>query len=66
MRDQLSEAIRPITESPLSLSEQRQILNKMYALAMSNIPDNETDNFTARMISPVYLALAEMLEKLPH
>lgn len=65
MRDQLSEAIRPITESPLSLSEQRQILNKMYALAMSNIPDNETDNFTARMISPVYLALAEMLEKLP-
>lgn len=65
MRDQLSEAIRPITESPLSLSEQRQILNKMYALAMSNIPDNETDNFTARMITPVYLALAEMLEKLP-
>jgi hypothetical protein len=37
-------AITPIVESPLSLQEQRMALHEMFALAMSNIPENETDN----------------------
>jgi hypothetical protein len=35
----------------------------MFALAMSNIPENETDNFTAKL-APAYLALCQLLENL--
>jgi hypothetical protein len=31
-------------------------LHEMFAL-MSNIPENETDNFTAKKLAPAYLAL---------
>jgi hypothetical protein len=64
MNEKIQNIIRPITESQLSLSEQRLILNQMFALAVSNIPDNETENFTAKKMSPVFLALSEFLENL--
>jgi hypothetical protein len=38
-------------------------LHEMFALAMSNIPENETDNFTAKL-APAYLALCQLLENL--
>ncbi|MEO8534263.1 MAG: hypothetical protein ABI441_10945 [Flavobacterium sp.] len=60
----LQNAISPILESPLSLREQRLILNQMFALAVSNISENETDNFTAKKLMPVYLAISEVLENL--
>nr|WP_315245184.1 hypothetical protein [uncultured Flavobacterium sp.] len=62
MNENLLTLIRPITENPLSLKEQRLILNQMFALAVSNIPDNETDNFTAKKMMPVFLSLSEFLE----
>jgi hypothetical protein len=34
-------------------------LHEMFALAMSNIPENETDNFTAKKLAPAYLALCQ-------
>jgi hypothetical protein len=54
----LTQAITPIVESQLSLQEQRMALHEMFALAMSNIPENETDNFTAKL-APAYLALCQ-------
>lgn len=54
-------AIRPLLESELSLKKLRIGLNEMFALAVSNAPENETENFTAKKITPVYLALSEML-----
>jgi hypothetical protein len=38
-------------------------LHEMFALAMSNIPENETDNFTAKKLAPAYL-LCQLLENL--
>jgi hypothetical protein len=52
-------SITPIVESQLSLQEQRMALHEMFALAMSNIPENETDNFTAKL-APAYLALCQL------
>jgi len=62
MNEKIQNIIRPITENQLSLSEQRLILNQMFALAVSNIPENETENFTAKKLMPVFLALSELLE----
>ncbi|MFW0737575.1 hypothetical protein [Flavobacterium sp. T12S277] len=62
MIKKLENVINPVLQSPLTLKEQRLILNEMFALAMSNIPENETDNFTAKKITPVFLALSELLE----
>jgi hypothetical protein len=55
----LNQTITPIVESQLSLQEQRMALHEMFALAMSNIPENETDNFTAKKLAPAYLALCQ-------
>lgn len=62
MSNELDKIIRPLIESENSLREQRMILHEMFALAVANIPDNETDNYTAKRMKPVYLALAELLE----
>jgi hypothetical protein len=64
MNEKLTQAITPIVESQLSLQEQRMALHEMFALAMSNIPENETDNFTAKKLAPAYLALCQFLENL--
>lgn len=58
----LKNALKPLLESEITPSQQRMALHEMYALAMSNIPENETDNFTAKKLAPVYLALCEVLE----
>jgi len=62
MSEKIQNIISPILESHLTLKEQRMILNQMFALAVSNIPDNETENFTAKKMMPVFLALNEVLE----
>ena len=36
----------------------------MFTSSVCNAPDNETDNFTAKEITPFYLALCETLENL--
>jgi hypothetical protein len=55
--NKMNQAITPLVE--LSLQEQRMALHEMFALAMSNIPENETDNFTAKKLAPAYLALCQ-------
>lgn len=62
MNEKLRNVIRPILENQISLKDQRLILNQMFALAVTNIPENEIDNFTAKRMTPVFLALSELLE----
>lgn len=62
MNLELQNALKPLLESEVAPSQQRMALHEMFALAMSNIPDNETDNFTAKKLAPVYLILCEVLE----
>ena len=62
MNENLKGALAPIMECELSLSQQRMVLHEMFALAMANIPENETENFTAKKIYPAYLAFCQFLE----
>jgi len=59
---ELHSIISPLTECELTLREQRKALHEMFALAVANAPDNETDNFTAKKLMPAYLAFCELLE----
>ena len=60
----LDQAIQPIVECKINFSNQRMLLNEMFAIAVSNAPDDETDNWTARRITPFYLALCQLLENI--
>lgn len=62
--EQLKEALKPILESSISLSDQRMLLNEMFVSAVCNAPDDEVDNFTANRLSGFYLALIQTLENL--
>jgi len=64
MKNELSRIIAPVMECESSLREQRMALHEMFALAVTNIPDGEIENFTARKLKPTYLALCELLENL--
>jgi len=64
MKNDLSQTIRPLIESSSSLREHKMALHEMFALAVTNIPDDETENFTARKLMPTYLALCEFFENL--
>jgi hypothetical protein len=63
-KNNLLSLTKPLIECERSLRQQRLDLHEMFALAMTNIPDNETDNFTARKLKPTYLALCELLENI--
>lgn len=60
----IEEAIEPIVRRGIAFSEQRLLLNTMFATTVANAPDDESDNFTARRLQPFYLALSELLENL--
>jgi hypothetical protein len=64
MNTDYKEALAPILESALSISQHSMALHEMFALAMSNIPDNETENFTAKKIMPAYIAFCQVLENI--
>lgn len=57
-------AVSPVLDSGLTLKDFRLILGEMYVNSVSNAPDNELEQFTARRQGAVYLALAAMLENL--
>jgi hypothetical protein len=40
------------------------LLHEMFASTVANAPDDESDNWTARRITPFYLALCQLLENL--
>jgi hypothetical protein len=62
MNLELHNAVKPLLDCEVPPRQQRMALHQMFALAVANIPDNETDNFTAKNLMPVYLALCEVLE----
>jgi len=64
MKNELSRIITPVIECECSLREQRMALHEMFALAVSNISENETENFTARKLKTTYLALCELMENI--
>lgn len=64
MSKKLNEVIRPLTEMPISLRKQRKLLHELFATAVCNAPENETENYTANKFSPVYLALCDLFENI--
>lgn len=65
MNEKLDRILSPILTCECSMKELRTTLREMFVLAVANAPDNETDNFTAKRLSPTYLALAELLDNVP-
>lgn len=60
----LDQALEPLLQCSIPLSEQLLLFNAMFTAAVCNAPDNETDNFTAKQLSPFYLAMCETLQNL--
>jgi hypothetical protein len=60
----LRDAVSPVLESGLTLSQMRMILNEMYSNSVSNAPTDEMDNYTAKRQTPVFLALSSFLENI--
>ena len=58
------EAVAPLLNGKIELHSARMLLSEMFTSAVSNAPDNEIDNFTAKQMTPVYLALMQTLENL--
>jgi hypothetical protein len=64
MSEKFTQIISPLINNGISLREQKLALHKMFALAVANAPENETENFTAKQLMPAYLALCELLENI--
>lgn len=60
----LEQAIVPIVRCHINFRDQRKLLHQMFVLSVANAPDDELDNWTARQLSPFYLAMCELLENL--
>ena len=60
----VEEAVGPLIRSSIPLSDQRMLLNEMFCQTLSNAPDDEIDNFTAKRMTPLFLALQQTLENL--
>jgi hypothetical protein len=60
----LEQAIAPVVQCHINFRNQRMLLHQMFTLSVANAPDNESDNFTAKMLTPFYLAMCELLENL--
>lgn len=60
----VEEALAPILNSAIPFSDQRRFLHEMFTQTVCNAPDDEIDNYTARQLTPFYLALLESLENL--
>ncbi|MBC5835826.1 hypothetical protein G6N05_05450 [Flavobacterium sp. F372] len=60
----LDQAIKPIVECGVNFRNQRMLLHEMFTSSVANAPDDEIENFTAKRLTPVYLALCNLLENL--
>jgi hypothetical protein len=60
----IEEAINPLVQLRINFRDQRMLLHEMFAHTVASAPDNETDNFTAKKLTPFYLALCEVLENI--
>jgi hypothetical protein len=61
MSKRLKKVISVLEHSGLSLEDHRLALDEMFAAAVSNAPNDEIDNFSARKFSPVFLSLCKLL-----
>ena len=57
----LERIIEPLFEEDVNLEDHKNNLDRMFALAVQHAPDDEIDNFTAKKLSPTFLALARAL-----
>ncbi len=60
----LEEALSPLLDGKIDLKSARILLSEMFTTAVSHAPDDEIDNFTAKRLTPLYLALLQTLENL--
>ena len=60
----VEKAILPIVECGVNFRNQRMLLHEMFTSSVANAPDDEIENFTAKRLTPVYLALCNLLENL--
>jgi hypothetical protein len=60
----IEQTIQPVVELKINFRNQRMLLNEMFASTVSNAPDDEIDNWTAKRITPFYLALCQLLENI--
>ena len=60
----VEEAIEPLTHCSIPFSDQRRLVHQMYTQSVCHAPDDEIDNFTAKQLTPFYLALLQSLENL--
>lgn len=58
-------AFRPLQNCGIPIRTQKKVLHEMFVSAVTNAPEDEVDNFTAKKFSPVYLALCEVLDNVP-
>ncbi|WP_417365883.1 hypothetical protein [Flavobacterium beibuense] len=64
LHDDLMSIVEPLISSGVSLTDFQLILSEMYSNSVSNAPADETDNFTAKRQTPVFLALIEFIGNL--
>ena len=60
----LEQAILPVVDCRINFRNQRMLLHEMFTSTVANAPDDETENWTAKRITPFYLALCQLLENL--
>lgn len=60
----IDQAIAPIVQLGINFREQRKLFHQMFTISVANAPDDELDNWTAKQLSPFYLAMCELLENL--
>jgi hypothetical protein len=57
-------AILPIVECGVNFRNQRMLLHEMFTSSVANAPNDEIENFTAKRLTPFYLAMCSLLENL--
>lgn len=60
----LDQAVLPIIECGVNFRNQRMLLHEMFTSTVANAPDDEIENFTAKRLTPFYLAMLNLLENL--
>lgn len=60
----IEDAINPLVVVGINFRDQRMLLHEMFANTVASAPDDETDNFTAKKLTPFYLALCQLLENI--
>ncbi len=60
----VEQAIQPIVECGVNFRNQRMFLHEMFTSCVANAANDEVENFTAKRLTPFYLAMCNLLENL--